>query len=65
MTAESPEFLPESSMLRALSLGPQLLSKPSTSPLERHAEKHQKNLKISQKTQKTGIEFSYGSRGAG
>jgi hypothetical protein len=52
MTAESPESLPESSTLKASSLGPQSLSKPSTSPLGRHAEKHKKTQKSPKKLKK-------------
>jgi hypothetical protein len=52
MTAESPESLPESFTLRASSLGPQLLSKPSTRALERHAEKGKKTQKSSEKGKK-------------
>jgi hypothetical protein len=52
MTAGSPEFQPESYTLKALSQGPQSLSKPSTSPLERHAEKHQKTQKSPKKLKK-------------
>jgi hypothetical protein len=52
MTAESPESLPESSTLKASSLGPQSLSKPSTSPLERHAGKGKKTQKSPEKGKK-------------